>query len=58
MWKVARGAALCFDGRVLVNKWSEGLDVALSANSILGRTGPKEVRLEGAVRVVAISALQ
>jgi len=56
--KMARGAAFSLDGRVLVNEWSEGLDVALSANGILGRTSPKEVRLEGPVRVVAIRALQ
>jgi hypothetical protein len=57
MRKMARGAALSFDRRVLVNEWSEGLDVALGADGILGRTHPKKVRLECAVRVVAVSAL-
>ena len=56
--KMARGAAFSLDGRVLVNEWAEGLDVTLGANGILGRTSPKEVRLEGPVRVVAIRALQ
>ena len=58
MRKMARGAALSFDRRVLVNEWSESLDVTLGANGILGRTSLKEVRLEGPVRVVAIRALQ
>jgi len=56
--KMARGAALSLDRRVLVNEWSEGLDVALGANGILRGTSPKEIRLEGSVRVVAIRALQ
>ena len=56
MWRVARGAALSLDGRMLVNKWSEGIDVTLGANGVLGRTRPKEVRLEGTVRVMTIRA--
>ena len=55
--RMARGTALSLDGRVLVNKWSESIDVALGANGVLGRTGPKEAWLEGAVRVVAVRAL-
>ena len=56
--KVARGATLSLDGRMLVNERPERIDVALGANGVLGRTRPKEVRLEGAVRVMTISALQ
>ena len=58
MRKVTRGAALSLDGWVLVDEWSECLDVTLGANSVLGRTRPKEVRLEGTMRVMTISALQ
>ncbi len=55
--EMARGAALSLDGRVLVNERPERIDVALGANGILGRTNTKLVRLEGAVRFVAVSAL-
>ena len=58
VWEMAHGTALSLDGRMLVNEWSERLDVALGANGILGRTSLKEIRLEGSVRVVAIRALQ
>jgi hypothetical protein len=56
--KMARGTALCLDRRVLVDEWSECLDMALGANGVLGCTRPKEVRLEGAVRIMTVGALQ
>src|ERR1700738_5109523 len=56
--KVARGATLSLDGRMLVNERPEGIDVALGANSVLCRTRPNKGRLEGAVRVMAIRTLQ
>ena len=56
--KVARGATLSLDGRMLVNERPERIDVALGANGVLGRTGPNETRLEGAVRVVTVRTLQ
>ncbi len=55
--RMARGAALSLDGRVLVSERPEGVDVALGADRILGRTNTKLVRLEGAVRIVAVTAL-
>ena len=57
VWKMARGAALSLDRRMFVNERPEGIDVALGANGVLCRTDPNEIRLEGAVRVVAIGAL-
>ena len=54
---VARGTALSLDGRMLVNERPQGIDVALGADGILGRTNTKLVRLEGAMRVVAVRAL-
>ena len=54
---MTRGAALSLDGRMLVNERPEGIDVALGADGILGRTNTKLVRLEGAMRVVAVRAL-
>lgn len=54
---MARGAALGLDGRVLVDERPGVLDVALGADLVLGRTNAEQVRLEGAMGVVAVSAL-
>jgi hypothetical protein len=54
---MTRGAAFSLDGWVLVNERPEGIDVALGADGILGRTNTKLVRLEGAMRVMAVRAL-
>jgi hypothetical protein len=55
---MAEGTALSLDRRVLVNEWSERIDVALCANGVLGSAYLSELRLEGAVRVVAVGALE
>ena len=55
---MTRSTTLGLDRRMLVNEWSESLDVALGADGILCCTDSKEVRLEGPVRGVAIRALQ
>lgn len=55
---MAERAALGLDGRVFVDKWAGGLDVAFGADRILGRANPQLVRLEGAMWVVAVAALQ
>jgi hypothetical protein len=54
---MARGAALGLDGRMLVNERSQGVDVTLGADRILGRTNVEQFWLEGAMRVVAVRAL-
>jgi hypothetical protein len=56
MRRVARGAALGFDGRVLVNERPGGIDVAFGADGVLCRTNAELVRLESAVRVMAVAA--
>jgi hypothetical protein len=53
---MARAATLSLYGRVLINEWSQRVDMAFGANGILGRTDFNEVWLEGAVRIVAVAA--
>jgi hypothetical protein len=55
---MARGATLSLDGRMLVNEWAEGVDMAFGADGVLGRSGSEEFGLESAVRVMAVGALQ
>lgn len=55
--EMARGAALGLDRWMLVDERARRLDVALGADGILRRADSDEIRLKGAVRVVAISAL-
>ncbi len=56
MWEMARCTALSLDGRVLVDEWPCGLNVTLGADDILGRTNTEQIRLEGAMWIVAIGA--
>jgi hypothetical protein len=53
---VAQGAALGLDGRMLVDERTGSLDVALGADSILGRANAELVRLEGPMRIMAVTA--
>ena len=53
---MARGAALGLDGRMLVDERTGSLDVALGADGILGRANAELVRLESAVRIMAVTA--
>ena len=55
--RMARGAALCLNGGVLVDEWAKGVDVALGADRVLGCIYVEQVGLEGAMGVVAVSAL-
>jgi len=56
MWRMARHAALSLDGRVLIDPWSGRFNVALGADGVLGRADAKLLRLEGAVRIMAVAA--
>ena len=58
VWGMARGAALSLNGRVLEHERPAVFDVALRANGVLSCTRLKEFWLEGAVWVMAVSALQ
>ena len=53
---MARGAAFGLDGGVLVDERTGSLDVALGANSILSRANAELVRLEGPMRIMAVTA--
>ena len=55
--KMAHGTALSLDGRMLVNPWPDRIDVTLGADRVLRRTLLQHLRLESAMRVVAVTAL-
>ena len=57
MRKMAQGTALSLDGRMLVNPWPGRIDVTLGADCVLCRTLLQHLRLESAMRVVAVTAL-
>lgn len=52
---MARGAALGLDGGVLVNERPGGLDVTFSTDSVLCRADAELLRLESAVRIMAVT---
>src|ERR1700733_153135 len=54
---VARGTALSLDGRMLVNPWPDRIDVTFGADRVLRCTQLQHLRLESAMRVVAVTAL-
>ena len=55
--EMAHGTALCLDGRMLVNPRPDRIDVTLGADRVLGRTLLQHLRLESAMRIVAVTAL-
>ena len=54
---MAHGTALSLDGRMFVNPWPDRIDVTLGADRVLRRTLLQHLRLESAMRVVAVTAL-
>ena len=54
---MAHGTALSLDGRMLVNPWPDRIDVTLGADRVLRRTQLQHLRLESAMRIVAVTAL-
>ena len=57
MWGMAKGTPLRLYRWVLINPWPERVDVALSADSILGRTQVHHFWLKGSMGIMAIGAL-
>src|SRR5271165_2292501 len=55
--EMAHGTALGLDGRMLVNPRPDRIDVTLGADRVLRRTKLQQLRLEGGMRVVAVTAL-
>ena len=54
---VAHGTTLGLDRRMLVNPWPDRIDMTLGADRVLRRTLLQHLRLESAMRVVAVTAL-
>ena len=54
---MAHGTALSLDGRMLVNPWPDRIDVTFGADRVLRCTQLQHLRLESAMRVVAVTAL-
>ena len=55
--EMAHGTALSLDGRMLVNPWPDRIDVTLGADRVLRCIVLQHLRLESAMRVVAVTAL-
>ena len=55
--EMAHGTTLSLDGWMLVNPWPDNVDVTLGADRVLRRTLLQHLRLEGSMRVVAVTAL-